>query len=254
MSTLIPTGTPVVFLNAFPMDRSQWEPLIAVLSERHEGLGDIITFDVPGIGDMPPVDEEPSLELIADAAVAAMREVSGEQAAIWIGCSMGGYIAMAIAERDADAIAGLGLMGTRSGADTAEAVAKREALAASLQGTSGTPDARAMAEGLVGSQGPEREQLVEAAAKNIGRQSGDGIAWGQRAMAARPDRTEVLKGLDVPSVVVVGDKDSVVNVEQATVMAQALGVEPVVLAGVGHLAAFEAPDRVAEALAPLLEP
>lgn len=251
MSALLPTGTPVVFVNAFPADRAQWEPLIEVLAEAHPDLGDIITFDVPGIGDMPLIDEEPSLELIADGAVAAMREVTGRDAAIWIGCSMGGYIAMAIAERDADAVAGLGLLGTRSTADDEAGVARRLELAAALEDQPGTSDPQAMAEGLVGTQGPERAALVEQVAANVGRQSGSGIAWGQRAMAARPDRTEVLRGLDVPAVVIRGERDGVVSRDDALAMASALGVDLVELEGVGHLSAFEDPQGVAKALEPL---
>lgn len=242
---------PVVFLNAFPLDRAQWEPLIAVLTETHEQLPDMIAFDMPGIGEMPMTDEEPSLELIADGAVLAMREVTGHDAATWIGASMGGYVAMAIGERQADAVAGLGLLGTRSGADDEAGLAKRLAVAESLEGTSGAPDPRGMAEGLVGTQGQARERLVALVAENIARHSGDAIAWGQRAMAARPDRTAVLRGLTVPAVAVWGELDAVVSRDAVDQMAQALNVVPAVLPGVGHLCALEDPVAVAAALAPL---
>ncbi|HZL80840.1 MAG TPA: alpha/beta fold hydrolase, partial [Demequina sp.] len=120
--SLLPTGTPLVLLNAFPLDREQWEPLLAALDA---SVGDIITFDSPGIGDMPASPSDPSIDLIADAAVAALREATGSQDAIWVGCSMGGYVAMAVLERHPDAVAGLGLIGTRAGADTAQAHARR---------------------------------------------------------------------------------------------------------------------------------
>ena len=136
-----------------------------------------------------------------------MREVTGRDAAVWVGCSMGGYIAMAVAERHPDAVAGLGLLGTKSTADTEEARAKRLEIADAVDGEPGHPDPRAAAEGLVGTQGERREPLVAAIADNVARHSGEGIAWGQRAMAARPDRTEVLRGLDVPAVVAVGSLD-----------------------------------------------
>lgn len=101
-------------------------------------------------------------------------------------------------------------------------------------------------------RGPGRDELVEWVAENVGRQRGDGIAWGQRAMAARPDRTEVLREADAPVVVVLGELDSVVRRTEGAAMAEAAGVEPVVLEGVGHLAAVEAPAQTADALAPLL--
>ncbi|WP_062463687.1 alpha/beta fold hydrolase [Demequina soli] len=247
--SLVPDGTPLVLLNAFPVDRAQWDPLIDALPDVP---GDIITFDVPGIGDMPLPDEEPSLELIADAAVLAMREVTGHDRAVWVGCSMGGYIAMAVAERHADAVAGLGLVDTKSVEDTEEAREARLALADAVDGASGHPDPRGAAEGLVGSQGEGREALVAAVAANVARHGGDGIAWGQRAMAARPDRTGVLAAIDVPAFVAYGELDAITGAAEASIMAEALGVEPVALAGVGHLAAFEAPERVSALVADLL--
>lgn len=252
MSALDSTAVPLVLLNAFPVDRSQWEPLIDAFSDLYPHLGDIITFDMPGIGSMPLTEEEPSLELIADAAVAAMREVTGRADAVWIGCSMGGYVAMAVAERHADAVAGLGLLGTRSTADTDEGVAKRLAVAEGIEGKDTPDDPRAMAEPLVGTQGPAREALVDALATNITQHSGAGIAWGQRAMAARPDRTEVLRELDVPAVVIHGEQDGIIALDDARAMADALGTEPVVVAGVGHLSAYEDPHAVARALAPVV--
>lgn len=248
---LIPDATPVVFVNAFPLDRHQWEPLIAVLGERLRG--DVITFDVPGIGDMPLTDEEPSLDLIADAAVLAMREATGAHAAIWVGSSMGGYIALAVAERWPDAVAGLGLLGTKASADGEQALAGREEMAQAAEQAGAHPDAQTAAADVVAVEGPARDELVEWVALNIGRQGGDGIAWGQRAMAGRPDRTEVLRLIDAPVVVVTGERDTTATLADAQAMADAADVSPVVLSGVGHLVAVEAPTQVANALAPLLE-
>src|SRR6187402_2285979 len=160
--TAVPNGTPLVLLNAFPVDRSQWEGLIEALADVAQG--DIIAFDMPGIGEMPLTDEDPSLELIADAAVVAMREATGHQSAVWVGCSMGGYIAMAVAEREPTAVAGLGLICTRSTADDAAGVARRLAAAEGALEAGRVPDPRSLAEGLVGSQGDAREALVTAVA------------------------------------------------------------------------------------------
>lgn len=249
--TTPPNGTPLVLLNAFPVDRSQWEGLIAALADAGTVAGDIIAFDLPGIGDMPMTEEDPSLELIADAAVVAMREATGHQAAIWVGCSMGGYIALAVVEREPTAVAGLGLICTRSTPDDAAGVAKRLAIANSVEDQAKHPNPRLVAEDLIGTQGERREELVAAIEADVARHSGKAIAWGQRAMADRPDRTEVLRTVDAPSVVIVGENDGIIPRADAELMADVLNVEPVILTGVGHLAAFEDPEAVAGALAPL---
>ena len=123
-------AVPLVLINAFPLDKEQWEPTLEALAAIKAPVGDIITFDPPGIGDMPATEEDPSLDLIADAAVAAMREVTGRRDALWVGCSMGGYVAMAVLHRHPDAVAGLGLIGTRASEDTEQARQRRESAAA----------------------------------------------------------------------------------------------------------------------------
>lgn len=246
---IIPTGTPMVLINAFPVDRAQWDRMLSALTEFDAPIGDIITFDVPGVGEMPIPDDEPSLEIIADAATLAMREVTEHDAALWVGCSMGGYIAMAVAERDPDAVAGLVLIGTKASADTDEARARRLSIAESLEGKDGVEDPVAMAEPLIGTQGEDRDALVAEIAANIAKHRGDGIAWGQRAMAARPDRLAVLAELDVPAAVVRGANDGVASEDEAVKMADALGVPVETISGVGHLAAHEAPGAVAAIVA-----
>lgn len=244
---------PVVFLNAFPVSRIQWEPLVARLADSSAGDRDIVTFDMPGLGDMPMTNASPSLDLIADAAVAAMREATGHEAAHWVGCSMGGYVAMAVAQRHPEAIAGLGLMATRSTADSDEARRRRLDLAEAMESEVHPPDPQAMAAPLVGRTDDEGTAIREAVASDIAKHSGQAIAWGQRAMAVRPDRTEVLRSLDVPAVVMVGDLDTITTEHDAALVADALETVPVVLSGVGHLCAWEDPDAVARGLMPLWE-
>lgn len=246
LSDLVPAGTPLVLLNAFPVDRSQWEPLVAALADRVPG--DIITFDMPGIGEMPLPDDEPSLDIIADAAVLAMREVTGHRAAVWAGCSMGGYVAMAVAERHADAVAGLVFMATKATEDTPEARAGRLALADRLDGLAAHPDARGAAEALIGTVGEDRDGLVAQVETNIASHGAAGIAWGQRAMAARPDRMAVLAGLDVPVAVVGGELDGVVPVDVISGLANGCEVTATIIPGVGHLVMLEAPEVVATAV------
>lgn len=242
------TNVPLVFLNAFPLDSEQWEPLLAVLDAP---VGDIITFDPPGIGEMPATTEDPSLDLIADAAVAAMREVTGSADALWVGCSMGGYVAMAVLERHPDAVAGIGLLATRAVADNDAARARRLEAATAAIFHDGLADPTETARRLLGAFSGEREQVVRSIAANVARQRGEGVSWCQLAMAARPSRLEVLRGCDVPAFVARGDQDELTTDGDAEAMADALGVELTRIGAAGHLLAVEAPEAVARLVSAL---
>lgn len=242
---------PLVLINAFPLDKEQWEPVLAALAETDVPLGDIITFDPPGIGDMPATQEDPSLDLIADAAVAAMREVTGTDAALWVGCSMGGYVAMAVLQRHPDAVAGIGLIGTRASADTPAVRERREAAASSAEGLDGLEDPVATASGLLGAASAADAGLLEWVTANAARQRGNGIAWGQRAMAVRPDRSAVLAQSGVPAFVARGDNDGLTTGDDAQAMADALGVSVVTIERAGHVPAIDAPGTIASLIADL---
>jgi pimeloyl-ACP methyl ester carboxylesterase len=75
------------------------------------------------------------------------------------------------------------------------------------------------------------------------------IGWAQRAMAARPDSSEVLAATQVPVLVVVGELDAITPPEVARQMAAlASEAELVELPGVGHLTPAEDPVGFADAL------
>ncbi|HEX7589566.1 MAG TPA: alpha/beta hydrolase [Demequinaceae bacterium] len=246
-----PGRPPVVLLPAFPLTSRMWVPLERELAARG------ITahgFDYPGFGTTPLwTDTEPSIDAIADAAVATLRGGIGAAAAHWVGCSMGGYVALAIAQRHPDAVAGLGLLDTKSSADDDAKRAARLDTARSIEGERTFPHPRAAAEGLVGMEGEGREAVVKEAEAIIAETVPAAAAWGQRAMAGRQDRTGVLEGFRGPSVVAWGSLDSVTSRDDADRMARALGSHTVVIDGAGHLSPLEAPRAAAAAVASLFE-
>lgn len=235
---------PLVLLAPFPCDARVWEEVAGMLG------GDVITVDPPGFGG--EVDPAPSLEGYARAVVAALA-ARGVGRFVVAGNSMGGYVALCLAELVPERIAGIGLFGTKSVADAPEAIANRLTMAAKADAGASASDLLAeMKKNLLGASTKanvpgiedELEVLIDAA-------SPAGIAWAQRAMAARPDRTEELRDLARPGVVVHGVEDPLMGADVQKIMADALGVEPVEVAECGHLVPLEAPNAAAEALADL---
>src|SRR5690606_22747448 len=113
-------GTPLVLLHGFPLDHRRWADVAAALPGEPTG----VAVDLRGLGAGPPPGKPPSIEASADATAAALT-AAGITRAVVAGLSMGGYVALALAERQASLVAGLGLVDTKSTADTDDARANR---------------------------------------------------------------------------------------------------------------------------------
>ena len=246
-------GVPLVLLHGFPLDHRMWA---ACAQHLPPGLR-AIAVDLPGAGHSDLDGFLPSIEHAADCVYRTMI-AAGEGNAVVVGHSMGGYVALALAERHPGFVAGLGLVSTKSTADTEEARAKRLRIAAAIESDQTVNAVLGMPAALVGATSTERRRhLFPVLDSWIRAQSPAGVAWAQRAMAARPDRTAVLERFDAPVAVVVGAEDSITPLAEAEHMVRAAGTPSQVssgdaaltlVPGVGHLSVVEEPQAVAAAL------
>lgn len=252
-----PSGVPVVLLHAFPLDHRMW----ADVAELLVGEPTVLAPDLPGFGTSPSGDSlagaagaGPSIDAMADAVADALH-ARGVPRAVVGGLSMGGYVAMALVERHPGLVAGLALCDTKSTADPDAARENRLRVATTVE-SDGTLDAvLGMRTTLVGeSSRATRADLVERVGGWIADQAPAGVAWAQRAMAGRPDRTAVLAGFAGPALVAVGAEDDLTPLAAAEHMAAAMtGAELVVVPASGHLTAVENPEPLAAALTRLRE-
>ncbi|MGJ3509962.1 alpha/beta fold hydrolase [Enemella sp. A6] len=244
------TGLPVVLLHGFPLDFRMWEAVIAELP----GVP-VIAVNAPGFGGSGIPEGEPSLDAYAELLAAGLAEESVTRAVV-VGLSMGGYAAMALAESHPDLVAGIGLLDTKAGADPEEAKQNRLAIADAAEGEDGADAVAPMVNAVLGATThAERPEVVEVLRAWLAEAPPAGIAWGQRAMAARPDRHAVLEKLDVPALVLRGDEDDMSPAEDAQRMADALGkdAELITVPRAGHMSAIETPYAVAVAIRRLHE-
>ena len=243
-------GLPLVLLHGFPLDHRMWDAVAAALP----GGRAVHAVDLPGTPGRADALPEPALEASADDVATTLR-AAGIDRAVVAGLSMGGYVALALLESHPGLVAGLALVDTKSTADTPEAHANRLRIAAEVEATGSVDAVRPMASSLLGeTTRAARPGLADEVATWIDQQPPAGIAWSQRAMAARPDRSDVLSAYRGPVVVVVGDEDTVTPVEAAEhLVAAAADARLVVVPRAGHLSAVEQPAAVAAALADLAQ-
>jgi pimeloyl-ACP methyl ester carboxylesterase len=210
----------------------------------------VIVPDLRGFGRSPlPPGDEPSVEALADDVVAMLDELALDRVVLG-GCSMGGYVAMAVLRKAAERVERLVLVDTRPDADDFDRRAARLATAARAEqeGIGWLPDT--LLPGLLASGTPDRRaELVGTVRAMIIAQPAEGVAWALRAMAQRPDSADVLRDFDRPALVVVGERDALSPPEVSRQLAGLLpDAELVEIPGAGHLTPMEAPDEVADAI------
>src|ERR1051325_7740467 len=107
---------PLVLIHGYPFDHTIWFSTIASLGAHAR----VIAPDLPGFGRNAVLSgQSPSLEAFADFIAQVLDGNQQETAAI-AGMSMGGYVALAFAEKYPARLAGLGMISSQAAADTPE--------------------------------------------------------------------------------------------------------------------------------------
>lgn len=233
------SGEVLVLLHGFPLDNTIWQPLLPHLESRF----DLILPDLAGLGYSPLPKPDYHLADMA-AALADLLRGLGLPCAFVAGHSMGGYVALAFARQSPEMLLGLGLISTQALPDTAERQAARQQTAAEVAAKGPGVVADAMAAKL--SANPAHEAFLR---ETILRQPVPGIVNALKAMAARPDSTDLLPGLDCPVSILHGLDDILIPPERAREMKSLLSKASLTeLPGVGHMPMLEAPVETAQAL------
>ncbi len=114
--------------------------------------------------------------------------------------------------------------------------------------------AKEMMPKLLGNTTRETNQTAEATVRRlIKQQSPVAIRGAIDRMMHRPDSTPLLATIGVPTLVIVGEEDTLTPVAESERMAQAIkGAKLVKIPGAGHLSNLEQPDAFNHALSAFL--
>lgn len=233
------TGLPLVFLHAFPLNRTMW-------SEQEKGLSAqfrVITIDLRGHGESDAPLWHYSLDQAADD-VRSLLDHLAIRDAIVVGLSMGGYIAFAFYRKYVERIRALVLADTRAQADTEDGRRARFDMAqlAYRQGSGAIADV--MLPKLLSSTTIQtRPELVQQVRTMIEGNQVSGIAGDLMAMAARPDSTPLLERIRCPTQIIVGELDVPTPPVDARLMSEKIpNARLAVIPKAGHLSNLEQPE------------
>lgn len=240
----------IVFLHGWLMSPQIWAASIAAL----EGRARCLAVWQPAHGNSigPPLDFS-----MADWAewLAHTLDRSGVRRAVLVGHSMGGMLAAAFRDRYPERVLGLALVSTDPRdwdvKDRRDFLQLADAVAVGWN----FDLARQCADLLVGESFRERYAAWLGQWSNeVARYDLPGMSSLGRAIATRPNFVPGLASAEVPTLVVHGDDDDAIEVEDArTYVAQIDGARYVEIADCGHCPQLEQSAAFVDALVPFLE-
>ncbi|PVD52945.1 alpha/beta hydrolase [Terrimonas sp.] len=239
------SGPYVVLIHGFGEDGSIWRYQEAFLKNNST----LIIPDIPGSGKSAVMDQGDTkdaklIETYADIIKKIIDAELIETCAV-IGHSMGGYIALAFAEKFPEKLNSLGLFHSTAYADTAERKDARRKGIAFIQKHGAHEFLKQSIPNLFGDafkqSHPELvQQLIEAA----GNFSSEALVQYYKAMMERPDKIDILKKVSKPVLFIVGEDDKSVYLQDSLSQCYLPGKSLVnIYPSIAHMGMWEAKNQ-----------
>ena len=249
-------GLPVVFLHPTPLDGDYWRPLIDNLGGVRAIVTDLRGHGVSELGHKLPVG---GFVRVPDVPVLTMAQLASDilalldhlkvPAALFAGCSIGGYVLLELWRRAPERMNGLAFFCSKPQPDAEASLAKRVASIAQLraEGTGAFFDG--IAQSLIGKTARERNPEIAVQLRAHMTLTADAVVAVQAGLATRPDSVPTVATIAVPVLAIAGGEDSAVTPgEMEAFRAAPGGCEFHLLPDGGHFAAYEQPQTVAALL------
>lgn len=190
-----------------------------------------------------------NLDTIDGYADELYARLEAEQAenVVLVGHSMGGYMALAFAERYPERVQGLILYHSTATADTEERREQRRKTIDELRMQGSAPFIEKQLPKMVATTySPDETRALVARYVNL---PTDGLIAGLKAIASRPDRTNILQTVNFPILLVLGRDDQLIPYEKTAQLANLSDkISVVTIENAGHLSMIEQPEASVQAI------
>jgi pimeloyl-ACP methyl ester carboxylesterase len=204
------SGPVVALIHGFPESKGLWAEVSPILA----GSFTVLAIDVPGAGESGP-PAEVSMESLAEALNEVLEHEEIEQAVV-VGHSMGGYIALAFAEKYPQKVRGLSLVHSIASADNEEKKETRKKSADLIRKGGKEPFIKQMIPNLFSPEFREQHpSVIERQVKRGMELAAESMIAFTEAMMHRPDRTSVLKNAAFPVQFIIGEDDALIPTKTA---------------------------------------
>lgn len=226
-------GKPIVLLHGFLESSNMWTPLIPDLLKTHR----VITIDLLGHGLTGCLGYVHSMELMAETVNAVLNHLNIEKKTI-IGHSMGGYVALAMAEKNPNSMQGLCLMNSTFLPDSEERKMLRTRANLMAQ-TNFDNLVRMSFTNLFSLKSKEtHKQELEIALTEALKTSVQGYMAANEGMKLRTDKTQLFRTLPTKKLLIIGKKDPILDADSVKKQLKGTDVDIVELTE-GHMSHIE---------------
>ncbi len=232
-------GRTVVFLHGFLENLKMWEYFQKKLSDKYR----VVTIDLPGHGKSSENTKEVNrMEYMAEKVNEVLEYLKIEEAIV-IGHSMGGYVALAFAENFKFKVSGLGLFYSTSLPDD-EAKKEQRLKAAEIVVKNPKEFFRLSIPNLFAQQNiPNLQSEIKTAISWAKEASLKGISAALKGMRLRQDRTDVIKELEKPVLIITGEYDNPAKNQELKKSLEGVSNISWHELPTGHMGALEAPEE-----------
>ncbi|UHA74760.1 alpha/beta fold hydrolase [Paenibacillus sp. 481] len=238
-------GVPVILLHGYCGSSQYWSKVAPSLSAHYR----VITPDLRGHGKSDAPNGAYTIEQMADD-VLGLADKLGLDQFVLLGHSLGGYIALSVAERYSERLLGFGLIHSTAYPDTEEGKQNRLKAVETIQ----AQGIASFVDNLVPKLfAPDHAQSAAAQlAREIGYHTPpQGAVGAALAMRERLDRTSVLHTTSLPVLLVAGEQDQIVPAEKLFIV-DGTHITQAAMKGVGHMGMFEDPDGLVDIVTPFI--
>lgn len=235
----------IVLLHGYFESLVVWEEFVPLLRDRVR----VVTLDLPGHGVSEVRGEIHTMEYLADTVAAAMEHLGVERYSV-VGHSMGGYVALSLAERYGERIECMVLLSSTPSADTMEKCdRRRREIGLVRAGRKNTIASVVRHSGFAPENVKRLSGWIDDLEELVVMTEDDGVIALINGMIERKDMNEMLLSTPVPHMFIFGRHDSYIPVETAEkIVADHPEAEAVWLEHSGHMGFLEEPERCAEAI------
>lgn len=236
------TGNAFVLIHGFGENSSVFDHFIPALSKASQ----LILPDLPGCGASEEWQEDHlSIEDLADALQAILQQENIGNCYM-MGHSMGGYITLAFAENFPNYLQAIGLLHSTAYADTPERIEKRMQAIEFIERNGTAAFLTLSTPGLFAPEysttQPEVINSLIASMRNVSART---LIQFYRAIITRKNRLPVLQNIQVPLMLIAGEKDEIIPVasliEQSKLRPNAYFH---VIKAAAHMSMLETPDEL----------